>query len=49
LESQFNEEEDAPLASVRSALKKYKVPFDVTLFREAVQKTAEGWTVQQKK
>lgn len=49
LESQFNEEDDGPLVTVRDALKKYKVPFDATLFREAVQKVSEGWKVVQKK
>jgi len=49
LESQFNEEDNAPLASVRAALQKYKVPFDATLFREAVQRISEGWSVKQKK
>ncbi len=49
LESVFNAEDDDPLASVRDALKKYKVPFDATLFRETVQKISEGWSVKQKK
>lgn len=48
LESSFNEEDDDPLATVRGALKKYKVPFDATLFREAVQKISDGWSVKQK-
>ncbi len=47
LESQFGENDD-PLGSVRNALKKYKVPYDPILFREAVQKTTEGWSVKQK-
>lgn len=49
LESAFTEEADDPLATVRDALKKYRVPFDATLFREAVQKLSEGWSVKQKK
>lgn len=49
LESQFNEEDDNPLLSVRSILREYKVPFDATLFREAVQRISEGWSVKQKK
>lgn len=49
LESQFNEDDANPLATVREALKKYKVPFDATLFREAVQLVPEGWSVKQKK
>jgi hypothetical protein len=48
LESQFDEEDDDPLATIREALKKYKVPFDATLFREAVQKISDGWSVTQK-
>jgi hypothetical protein len=48
LESQFNEEDDEPHASIREALKIYKVPFDVTLFREALQKLSEGWNLKQK-
>jgi hypothetical protein len=49
LESVFNQEDDDPLASARNALTKYKVPFDAILFREAVQKTSEGWSIKQKK
>lgn len=49
LESSFNWEDDDPLATVRGALKTYKVPYDATLFREAVQKASEGWSVKQKK
>jgi len=49
LESSFNEEDDDPLATVRGALRKYKVPYDAILFREAVQNTSEGWSVKQKK
>ena len=48
LESHFNEEDDDPLASIREVLKKYNIPFDATLFREAVQKTSEGWLVIKK-
>lgn len=48
LESQFNEADDDPLSTVREALKKFKVPFDATLFREAVQRVSEGWSVKQK-
>ncbi|MGO8765030.1 MAG: hypothetical protein ACLQSR_07850 [Limisphaerales bacterium] len=47
LESHFGENDD-PLGSVREALKKYKVPFDVILFREAVLKSSEGWSWKQK-
>ncbi len=46
-ESQFYAEDDDPLLTVRKALKKYKVPFDATLFREAVQRVSEGWSVKQ--
>lgn len=49
LESRFNEEADDPLATVRDALRKFAVPFDATLFREAVQKITEGWSVKQRK
>jgi hypothetical protein len=49
LDSSFNEQDDDPLAKVRAALKKYKVPFDAILFREAVQKISEGWSMKQKK
>ena len=49
LEFSFNEEDDDPLATVRGALKKYEVPHDAILFREAVQKTSGGWSVKQKK
>jgi len=49
LESQFNADDDDPLATVRETLKKYKVPFDATLFREAIQRASEGWMVKQKK
>lgn len=49
LESQFNEEDADPLATVRGALKKHKIPFDTTLFREAVQRVSEGWIVKQKR
>jgi energy-converting hydrogenase Eha subunit C len=48
MESQFNEEDADPLTTIRKVLKKYKVPFDATMFREAVQKTSEGWTVKKK-
>jgi len=49
LEAQFNEEEPDPLSSTRSVLKRYKVPFSPTLFREAIQRLAEGWTVKQRR
>jgi len=49
LESKFSEEDGDPLATVRGMLEKYKVPFDATLFREAVRKTSEGWSVKLKK
>src|ERR1051326_3561137 len=45
LESHFSEEDGDPLASVREALKKYNVPFEAILFREAVQGVSEGWRV----
>jgi hypothetical protein len=48
-ESHFNNEDDDPVATVRQALMKYKVPFDATLFREAVQRISQGWSVTQKK
>jgi|YelNatPaOPRAMG01_1025707.scaffolds.fasta_scaffold131109_2 hypothetical protein len=49
LESDYTKESDDPLATVRYVLKKYKVPFDAILFREAVQRVSEGWAVRQKK
>jgi hypothetical protein len=49
LESKFNEQDEDPVATVRGVLRKYKVPFDVILFREAVQRTSEGWSLKAKK
>lgn len=49
LESYFNDEDADPLGTVRGALEKYGVPFDVILFREAIQKTCQGWSVKQKR
>lgn len=49
LESRFDEESENPLATVRDALERYKVPFDAILFREAARKMSEGWSVKQKK
>ena len=48
LESQFNEADDSPIATVRETLRRYKVPFDVTLFHEAVQCVSKDWRVKQK-
>lgn len=48
LESTFNEEDDNPLATVRRALAKYRVPFDPVSFPEAVEKISEGWSLKQK-
>jgi len=47
-ESQFSYQDSEPLSSVRRALGRYNVPFDVTMFREAVQTFSEGWRVIQK-
>jgi len=49
LESEFYEEDDDPFSTVKDTLRKYKVPFDAILFREAVQKVSEGWRVIRKK
>ena len=48
LESNSKEDDDDPLSTVRGALTKYRVPFHVILFREAVQKISEGWCMKQK-
>jgi hypothetical protein len=49
MESLYDEQHQDPLGCIRQSLRRYKVPFGLTLFRAAVQKLSEGWIVKFKK